>query len=50
MAPLADLRMIADGLVSLHTHVAAHRAETTGVLANHEHRLTRLETARSKRR
>ena len=45
-----DIRMIADGVVSLHVRVDAHRAETTGVLANHEGRLTRLETSRPKRR
>ena len=45
-----DIRMIADGVVSLHARVDAHRAETAGVLANHERRLTRLETPRPKRR
>ena len=45
-----DIRIIAEGVVSLHTQVTAIRAETNGVLANHEHRLTRLETARPKRR
>ena len=45
-----DIRMIAEGVVSLHARVDAHRAETTGVLANHDRRLTRLETSRAKRR
>ena len=44
-----DIRMIADGVVSLHAHVDAHRVETASVLGNHESRLTRLETWRPKR-
>ena len=46
----AELRMVADGVVSLCATVDAHRAETASVLGNHESRLTRLETPRSKRR
>ena len=46
----AELRMVADGVVSLCASVDAHRAETASVLGNHESRLTRLETPRSKRR
>lgn len=45
----ADLRMIAEGVVSLHARVDAHHAQTTGVLAEHDRRLTRLETSRPKR-
>lgn len=44
----ADIRMIAEGVVSLHARVEAHHAEVTGVLATHDRRLTRLETSRSK--
>ena len=46
----ADIRMIAEGVVSLHARVDAHHAQTTGVLAGHDRRLTRLETSRPKRR
>ena len=46
----ADLRMIAEGVVSLHARVDAHHAQTTGMLAEHDRRLTRLETSRPKRR
>lgn len=49
-ADLADIRMIAEGVVSLHARVDAHHAQTTGVLAEHDRRLTRLETSRPKRR
>jgi len=45
----ADIRMLAEGIVSLHARVDAHHAETTGVLAEHDRRLTRLETSRPKR-
>jgi len=46
----ADIRMVAEGVVSLHARVDAHHAQTTGVLAEHDRRLTRLETSRPKRR
>jgi hypothetical protein len=46
----ADIWMIAEGVVSLHARVDAHHAQTTGVLAEHDRRLTRLETSRPKRR
>ena len=46
----ADLRMIVDDVVSLHARVDAYHAQTMGVLANHDRRLTRLETSRPKRR
>ena len=45
-----DIRMIAEGVVSLHARVDANHAQTTSVLANHDSRLTRLETSRPKRR
>ena len=45
-----DIRMIAEGVVSLHARVDANHAQTAGVLANHDRRLTRLETSRAKRR
>lgn len=46
----ADIRIIAEGVVSLHARVDAHHAQTTGVLAEHDRRLTRLETSRPTRR